>query len=320
MITQNDINKSASLLQPGQDYIINCDLDGLICGLLIENYTDGRIVGFSRCNGRDDDSLWYDSNCIQANSIASFNDIVFVDLPVVVPGMRMIDQHFISLNDADHNWLSNDLNKVNPNAIEGYTLSNHRYTSKFPFGSCHFIIALLERLGVNVELNQNMPTQYNNLAFRPSDVVYRADRCVGNANRYTSNCQNWSDWLKAFGCGTTAFLFNNLFADPTLSVNERNVEDYLQNNLGTSSRDGDYTNMIMTQNWGCFDAYQRTIADIIGLNPMNISYSTICDFPLQGIRFNTADPQVRNLPYNAPADRVFSRAITNMSTVSVTLY
>lgn len=93
-MTKREVNENIkNIFKKGRKCIINTDLDGLLSGLLLQNFLDWEIVGFSSCCGKPDDELWFE------NDINKLSDCVFVDLPVCIKDIYVIDQHFVSFDD-----------------------------------------------------------------------------------------------------------------------------------------------------------------------------------------------------------------------------
>jgi hypothetical protein len=127
---------------------------------------------------------------------------------VADPDTIAIDQHIVSVNDEHHNILSQNPNKINPNLLNKRCfLPNQSYYMKYPFGTVHFIIALLEEMGLKLtDLNFNN-TMYN-LSF--IDLILRSDDAMNTTvdSNYMKNASEWWDWLECksnYGAITTKF-------------------------------------------------------------------------------------------------------------------
>jgi len=167
--------------------IINTDLDGLISGLILKKYLNCTIVGFSNSA----EKFWL-TNEIKYD----LNDICFVDMFVANPSVLTIDQHIISANEKHHKLLCKNPNKINPNLMNPrYFLPNNSYYKKYPFGTVHFIIALLERSGINLD-GLNFYNSSNNVSF--IDLILRCDDAMKTsiASNYIKNASEWWSWLK----------------------------------------------------------------------------------------------------------------------------
>ena len=80
-----DFEKLKSIFVKNQKCIVNSDLDGLLSGMLLREFLNWKIVGFSSCAGKPDDEIWLKNDNIK------INECVFVDLPVAVKNITIID-------------------------------------------------------------------------------------------------------------------------------------------------------------------------------------------------------------------------------------
>lgn len=166
--------------------IINSDLDGILSGLLLKKYLNCNIVGFSN----SEKEIW-----IHADYKESLNAISFVDLFVANPNLVSIDQHIIAANEQHHLEISKNNKKINPNIINSrFHFPSSSYRSKYPFGTVHFLIALLEREGINLgDLKLNHTIQ----GIQFIDLILRADDTMKTSiySSYTENAAEWWRWL-----------------------------------------------------------------------------------------------------------------------------
>lgn len=81
------IEQSKTLLKPNKNCIINTDIDGILCGILLQNILNWEIVGF--CDSKD--SIW-----INLNLEKEFENIVFVDIYLAKTSFKCIDQHMVA--------------------------------------------------------------------------------------------------------------------------------------------------------------------------------------------------------------------------------
>ena len=265
--------------------IINTDLDGIISGMLLQKYMGWEVAGYSSCSGKPTDALWLKDN---------LEDCIFIDLPV--RNYLSIDQHFISFEGEKNP------NTLNPNDIRGRSLKD--YTKKYPFGTAHFVLARLEQK-TKVEFNDK-PIEN----FMLSDLLFRADRVIGNFNQYTENCMDWSNWLMSIGDEVTKYLFTMAQREyRERLITEKLVEETLTG-LGTSI-DGDCSRYFQEEKQNeikqyfsflsaCFDLPELTIY----LNKEN----------LDGYRFPVYNSNLKEL-CNRPD--VFSYAFVMKDTLSI---
>jgi len=174
------------LLSKKRKGIINTDLDGILSGIILHNILNWDIVGF--CDSGE--YIWLDNS-----KYLNIDELVFIDMFVVPPGFKCIDQHIIAFDSKQNDLLASNPNKLNPNLInERYLTPSTSYSTKYPFGTIHFIIASLERLGYEFEVNLMKPITSG---IKLIDIILRADdtmltSCFSN---YTNNAESWWNWL-----------------------------------------------------------------------------------------------------------------------------
>lgn len=261
--------------------IVNADIDGVISGMLLQHFLNWKVVGYSSCCGLKDDDLWIE----KGNDI---DDCVFVDLPVILRKYAVIDQHFVATSENTITSYNSHNNKVNPNIMRKRVLTNQDdYKRKYPFGTAHFVLAILENLGI---INANYLIDFNKRIgkFDLADLILRADRVIGNTKYYTSNCMDWAQWMIRLGGVNTEILFNLVQKEYLDRVNtEKEVENKLKE-LGCKGQDGDCSNLFRDKNYS-----QLTQYFIFLSNAMEIPSLPIFDFvsfqKLCGKRVNIDD-------------------------------
>ncbi|MCK5815306.1 MAG: hypothetical protein KAH07_05120 [Flavobacteriaceae bacterium] len=168
--------------------IINSDLDGVFSGLILKKYLNCKIVGFTN----SDEFVWFDEE-----SSFAYADVCFVDIFLANPTVICVDQHIIASNEEHFNTLSQNQNKINPNLLQPrFHVPNSSYRTKYPFGTVHFIIALLEREGI--EMQFDLKKSINGISF--VDALLRVDDAMKTTvnSRYIKNAAQWWGWLKEF--------------------------------------------------------------------------------------------------------------------------
>ena len=169
--------------------IINADLDGIISGLLLSKYLNCSIVGFSNSNKE----IW-----LRQDFNKDLKFICFVDLFVVNPEIVSIDQHIVAGNASHLERLSKNPKKINPNLLNlRFHNPSESYRLKYPFGTVHFIIALLEQNGFDLSGLQ-LRKEMQGIKF--IDLLLRADDCMKTSvySAYKENALEWWFWLYAF--------------------------------------------------------------------------------------------------------------------------
>ncbi len=172
-------------LKHNNKIIINSDIDGVISGLLLTNFCNCEVVGFSNSA----DKVWLDTS--KCNSI--YNG-VYIDMYVPNESTITIDQHIIAINKEHLERIQTNSNKINPNIYnQRYLLPKDLYYKKYPFGTCHFIISMLCKQGINLS-SISSKNSSDGLMF--IDYLLRADDAMNTSLfRYKINAQEWWNWL-----------------------------------------------------------------------------------------------------------------------------
>lgn len=176
--------KLTELFEQNKNIVINTDIDGILSGIILQQYYDCNIVGFSNSN----DIVWLCSD------IQSVYAPVYIDMFVPQDDVICIEQHIIAVNDAQHNhWLQCGT-KINPNlTLQKRIFTTADYKFKYPFGTIHYLIALMEFEGMQVTL-PNLDTVVDaSLNIRIGDLLLRADDAMKTTrnSRYMANAQQW---------------------------------------------------------------------------------------------------------------------------------
>jgi hypothetical protein len=297
--------------------ILNTDLDGLISGMLLQKFLNWKVVGFSHCNGKPDDELWL------YGSKTDLSNYVFVDLPVCVDELTVIDQHFILFDQSSVERFNRPKNKLNPNVIRERLFKNasgsNEYTKKYPFGTAHFILAVLEHLKI-IPADFTFDFRKNLGSFDLADLILRADRVIGNTVQYTSNCFDWANWILSIGGANTKNLFTIVEKEfRSRQLRERDVEAKVLN-LGCSGNDGDCANLFRSRDYLKLNRYFDYLSDSLGLEKIPLS-----DFINLGTLFGRRIININSNPIlfetvkNETTNKdTFSFALVNMQTLSIT--
>ena len=178
----------SEIFEKNKSIIINTDIDGFLCGEILRHYFGCKIVGFS--NSKKE--IWV------APEVESIYDPVYIDLFVARQDVVCIDQHIIAQDASHHRLLKNMGTKLNPNIERNRTFEGDYY-HKYPFGTVHYIIALMAREGINVELPNLSSKVYNNgidLNTELGQVILRADDALySTLSAYADNALDWWKYL-----------------------------------------------------------------------------------------------------------------------------
>ena len=185
------------LFEQNKNIVINTDIDGFLCGMILQKYYGCRVVGFSDSR----DNVWL---------IPEVNDIdspIYIDLYVARRNVICIEQHIVSYDRAHHEEIKSYHTKINPNLDRNRTFvgdMDNDYYHKYPFGTVHYIIALMAQEGITVELpdlaKEYTTNKFGDTSVRISStaghVILRADDALySTLSPYRDNALNWWDWL-----------------------------------------------------------------------------------------------------------------------------
>jgi len=302
--------------------LINSDLDGIISGLLLQKYLNCTIVGFTNSA----ETVWVQKG------FTEFNSICFVDMFVANPETICIDQHIVSVNEGHHQLLKENLNKINPNLMNPhFHLPNSSYKTKYPFGTVHFIIALLEKEGFNLD-DLDLEKTFDNLSF--IDFILRADDTMKTTidSKYIDNAKDWWKWLIELSNNGKTILnlkgyLDNLDAKGASKI-KKNIKDLLkQNPFLCDSSDGGITELTSAN--GCLKEHAKQYFKFISqLSNIEI-FDIDCEFKTyKGVtkRLSLNKKQQQELIESTTVDgkKVFSyafvRMVSNEDSFSCTFY
>lgn len=302
-----------NLFKKNQKCIVNADLDGVLSGMLLKEFLGWEVVGYSSCCGKPDDELWI------KDDIDSINDCIFVDLPVCLPDVSVIDQHFVLFENDSIAKYNKNKNKINPNVIRKRlfkdTIGKNQYTGKYPFGTAHFILAILENLGIIEDHIIDFKKRLG--SFDLADLVLRADRVIGNTFQYTQNCFDWSEWIMDIGGINTKNLFNIV---KTEYRNRKTIEPLVEQKLqsyGCDGGDGDCSNLFREKNYNSLNSYFSYLSKCLGISQLPVF--AIRDYgKLHGRRFDIYNQNFHTIKDKTLKENVFSFAFVKMRTLSLT--
>lgn len=159
---------------------------------MLQKYCGAKIVGFS--NSKKE--IWVTPD------VKSIYDPVYIDLYVAKPNVVCIEQHIIAHNDSHLQAIKRLGTKINPNNERGRTFAGDGegdYFHKYPFGTVHYLIALLARDGINVvlpSLEDSITVPYSNMQTSLGQVLLRADDALySSLDAYAANAGDWWNYL-----------------------------------------------------------------------------------------------------------------------------
>ena len=185
------------LFKENRDIVINSDIDGFLCGMVLQEYFGCRVVGFSDSR----DTVWL------TPEVPDIDAPIYIDLYVARPDVVCIEQHIIAYDRDHHNTILGYGTKFNPNLERERTFLGDMesdYYHKYPFGTVHYLIALMAREGIAVSLPDlaqvHYAAQWNDasqtISATPGHVILRADDALySTLSPYRENALDWWNWL-----------------------------------------------------------------------------------------------------------------------------
>jgi len=271
--------------------IINSDIDGIISGLLLHNFCNCTIVGFTNSS----DKVWLD-----LTKCSSIYDGVYIDMYVPYENTITIDQHIIAFDENHLNKIKSNKNKINPNIDNKRFLTpSTSYYKKYPFGTCHYIIALLGREAIDIS-SFDINKRKDNLFFK--DLLLRADDAMNTSISkafYKENAKEWWEWLLKYSNNSAIIdsLISYLYSLDTNKVNliKSETTKVLIENLKCDRPDGGI--LQISENNSLLDStksYIKYISDFCGLNCFDLNLS-LNEYKGQNIRIRLNENQKNEL-------------------------
>ena len=235
-----------SVFRKNKNIIINTDIDGFLSGMILQKYYGCRIVGLSNSW----DCVWIDPE-YEASTDNALESPVYIDLYVAAPSVICIEQHIIGYDEEHNRRIASMQTKINPNLMRpGRTFSGD-YFHKYPFGTVHFLIALMEREGIHVELPLLHTTTTQRAAkygLTAGDILLRADDALfSSLGRYKTNTDEWWPWLLELSGNAESIrsMIGHIGHTPSQQNFEvkRRTGDYFTKEFHCSGTDGAFKNI-----------------------------------------------------------------------------
>ena len=253
--------------------VINSDIDGFLSGMILQEYYDCEIVGFSNSK----ESIWLSTD------ITSLRTPIYIDIFVRYPEVYCIDQHIIAFDNKHIDKILAYGTKLNPNidvsrrTFSGDLGADADYYHKYPFGTVHYLIALMKQDGIDVKIN-DLSTVYTvtgvdskAYSVTPGQLVLRADDAMfSSLGPYEENAEIWWNNLKGFGSQTIDRLYEYLKkCDRSRnSQYKKSIGELFVNGLGCDGKDGAF-DIITDTNPGKLQnrvlQYAQIISSIVGI-------------------------------------------------------
>lgn len=230
------------LLRQNNKIIVNTDIDGVLSAYVLCKYCGCEIVGFSNSA----ECVWW-----RSDKIKSIYDAVYIDMYVPRKDVLTIDQHIIAYDEETLSDIASYGSKLNPNLDNPRTfLPNGSYYLKYPFGTIHYILSKLGKIGVDVAFDHmRVVCDRYGCPLNIADFILRADDAMTTSlnSNYVDNAKSWWWWLKEEGkmSNNIVSLTNYLNKCPTVRTDvygkKSAIATYFQREFGCDSPDGGFT-------------------------------------------------------------------------------
>lgn len=180
----------------------------------------------------------------------------------------------------------------------------------------HFILAVLENLGIiDSNFTFNFIKKIEN--FDLADLVYRADRVIGNICQYTPNCIDKSNWLMELGGVNTKALFVVVQNEYRRRKYTEQLVEYKLQSFGCKGKDGECSNLFRESNYTMLNKYFSFLSNSLELKPIILKKFYSFN-KLTGKRIEINNQQLEIIRKEIEEDNVFSFAFITMRTLSIT--
>ena len=204
-----------------RDIVINSDIDGFLSGMILQKYYDCRVVGFSNSK----ESIWI------SPEIGSIYEPVYIDIFVNNANTFCIDQHIVAYDNSHLDRIIAYGTKLNPNLDVLKKTYKNDYYHKYPFGTVHYLMALMKLDGIEVGLNE-LEKEYvvrgidcREYRICPGQLILRADDALySSLGKYADNASDWWHELKKFNSTTIDSLYDYVYKICKKSDNQRLIK------------------------------------------------------------------------------------------------
>ena len=232
--------KLTELFKINPNIIINTDIDGILSGIFLCHYCGCKVAGFSNSK----ETVWL------REDVESVYSPVYIDMFVPRQDVWCIDQHIVSVSHTHHGKFISYGTKISPQLDRCRIFEKKDYIYKYPFGSIHYIIAMLEKEGIKIELPDLCKMVDTNLDIRLGDLLMRADDAMKTTlnSNYMKNAGDWWSWLLSESNNADSI---NQMADflykrtkPHLVDNiKNNTKQYFNTHFKSRTSDGGFNNI-----------------------------------------------------------------------------
>ena len=254
----------SELFTRNPNIIINTDIDGILSGVILCKYCGCKIAGFSNSK----ETVWL------RDDIESVYDPVYIDMFVPRKDVWCIDQHIVAVNDDHHDLFVSAKTKISPQLDRHRIFKKWDYTYKYPFGTVHYIIAMLEKEGVKVSYPDLSKIVDVETGVRLGDLLLRADDAMKTSlcSNYMKNAKDWWMWLDEISKGACSVerMKNFLYEDTPAQRVEKikvNTKTYFNSKFNSRTSDGGFNQV--TDNEGYLlpniQNYINTMAELMDM-------------------------------------------------------
>ena len=275
----------SELFKFNKNIVINTDIDGFLSGMILQKYYGCRVVGFTDSAK----SLWI------SPEVVSIKDPIYIDLYVVDPDVVCIENHIISYDSIQTNEIKSlhrlmgyyeFRTKWNPN-LERNRNCQDNYIYKYPFGTVHYLIALMAQDNIHVRLD-NLSKEiiiqdiWTTFRVTPGMILLRADDALNSSLiKYKENCRDWWQWLEDTFNSQAIFLIKEYLysLNSEFDYNRNILDRFFLDYLKCDGKDGSFKKDSVRNNQdGVSDRikeYTKKISEIFGLEldlPQKLDY------------------------------------------------
>lgn len=240
------------LFERNNKIVINTDIDGFLSGMILQEYFGCEIVGFSNSKSK----VWLKEG---------FDELyapIYIDLYVNNPETVCIEQHILAydmnhLNEINRaNRMGAYITKLNPNLERSRNTYRNDYAHKYPFGTVHYLISLMEREGICVHLpalDVHQPIDFGAFVGRydicPGQILLRADDALYTTIvKYPDNARDWWDWLNPYSDYQSINQmceYLNELDEETATRLKQVTGNFFRSGLGCDGIDGSFDSIVL---------------------------------------------------------------------------
>jgi hypothetical protein len=255
IIYENIITKYPWIVADNQKCILSPDCDGLLCGLLMSDIFNWKIVGF------------YDGKIMALKKEENIKDCIFLDMEIFRDYVKSLGQHMLLWNKKNipSNW-NNFCNCISPNNIRKYDGKNN-FSSKYPLGTIHLLLGIVaHKRKIEISKDGICPLLYVDGTFK-------------NLFNYPENCLSWLDFLCAEDEDSPLqkVFFNDHYTTSSLMIAlkdffaklktiEKGTDKLKADKIIISDKDGNPKNLIKNNNsFSIIDAQKNVTNNFISV-------------------------------------------------------